>query len=191
METKESLPPNSNAIESSNKTLADIKVTISLEHFFLLRGGSFNRLKEPYVTVDDLWLKEQGLLNLSDELKDLIYLREVGETNENKEGEETRKLYELWPMTEWRRTFNYKDKKQETLALVKEEEKTKHTVLETWKKEALTKLMSVGKLDAKMALNYIAKAMNPTDSFDFRLAEKLDYPFRSISTTDSNNTTNL
>lgn len=149
--------------------LKDIQVSITLDSFFML---SYYRRHDEHLTVSLEWLNAQGIKELPG-IENLLHFREILSVRESA----TATLVEIWPIEAWRRKHEVKDfqeiKKQTDVS----EAKSKHNIIELWKRSALTRLMKTGKLDAKQANEWLVRAMNPTSEIERKMAIKLEYPF--------------
>lgn len=149
-------------------SLNDIQITISLAEFW--RNNDFLVFSEErYLSVAN----QPGFSELVH-----VYSYEV----------EGRKLFKLTKMTDWIVNSKAKDEERKRVETIELVAKSKHQIIEAWKKETMIKLSSL-KMDKKQSENIILRCMNPERDADTgkltpagerdkRFAEKLNYPYR-------------
>lgn len=130
-------------------TLADIKITISLEEYinrFCSSGGKFlvvdkNRAAE--IMAQNGW-------------ESSVYFEPMLDGN----GEIA--VYKLWRLKDWEWSKSTKlEHREETRQLNMIEARKKHEALEKWKKEARLRIMKTGKIPENKVESYLQRCISP------------------------------
>lgn len=157
-------------------TLADIKITITLEEYinkFISSGGKF-------LVIDK---DRAGEIMAQNGWEINIYLEPILDNA----GVVT--VYKLWRLKDWEWSKSTKlehreERRQENI----KEERGKHERLEAWKKEARLKILKTGKIPESRIESYIQRCLNPRaesdkdgniipgGDTDFKLRKALNFP---------------
>lgn len=164
---------NQNPAPVKQPSIHDIKIEISLQEYFSM---SYYRHNDDKIVISE---ERYKLLAQQPGFNELIHVF--------KYEVEGRNLYRLQKLEDYKRTLIAKDIETKEQKEEREAElnfaKTKHQIIETWKKEARLRLMKTGKLTKDMIESLLIRCMNPETDRDKTFAERLNYPYREENKT--------